>query len=326
MMQDDMEALIDISNGTDDDGWDRSFGFDSTGTSVLKRGEPTIADRRKTAFIGLGLGMLVGLVPAGVAFAVMFDAYPSGLWIAAIVPGVAAVIGSLIGIAILNAEVRDGFLKVDREVIEYWTRSGTVSIPLSRIFGAGPDRGFMGEILRVCVLADNARGFEFKTPSFSGYEAVSGPARKIGGSVETGNMLARKTIIHHVKERRKAGLPVAELPEYRFKSVQTHREFLVAGGTVVDATFECDGKNLVYENKEGRVRVPVTAVRETKIMEARSKYGRTAYKVTMKLDLSCGFEELKMDILRMPHAEEIDRYCRCLPTLFPPADLEGYWS
>jgi hypothetical protein len=129
-----------------------------------------------------------------------------------------------------------------------------------------------------------------------------------------------------MQDRSKKGLRMSELPEYRFTSVQTHREFLIAGDVVEDARFECNGKTLVYEKKGERWEIPVTSVRKTTIHEARSKHGRTAYKVFLKLDPSCGHEELKIDILRMGHSEEIDRYCRCLPTVFPKKELDGYWS
>ena len=98
----------------------------------------------------------------------------------------------------LKTESRQGYLKVDNETVEYWTRSGPVRIPLGIIFGAGPDKGTFREILRICVITDHKSGFGFKLPSFEGYRAESGPARRIVGTTETGNIVARKTIIYHI--------------------------------------------------------------------------------------------------------------------------------
>jgi hypothetical protein len=322
----DMDTLIDLNAGIEEERtWSDAPSMRSE-ASVLRMGETTPEMRRKSTWVGFGLGLLVGLIPAAVAVVTTMKMWPENIFFGALTLGVCSAVGILINQSLLGQEKRDGYLKVDWEALEYWTRGGIVTISMGDIFGAGPEKGFLKEILRVCVVADNKRGFEFKKPGFDGYVAESGAARKIGGSIETGNALVRKTIIYHMQDRRKKGLRVSELPEYRFKSVQAHREFLIAGDVVEDAKFDCDGKTLVYEKKSERWEIPVRSVRKTSVHEARSQYGRTAYRVTLELDPSSGYEELKMDILRMSNAEEIDRYCRCLPTVFPRKELDGYWS
>lgn len=326
MSEDKMEALIDLNAETGEDSEWSDFSDRQSEASVLRMGEVTSGMRRRATWVGFGFGLLVGFIPAGFVFVLTRNMFPDNIFIAALVTGICGAIGIMITQGLLQRRKNEGNLKVDWEALEYWTPRGIERISMGDIFGAGPDRAMFGEITRICVTADNKRGFEFRKPSFEGFVAEKGPARKIGGTIEKGNSLARKAIIHHIRDRRKKGLRVSELPPYRFESVQTHREYLVAGDVVEDARFECDGKTLVYEKKDERWEIPVTAVRKTKVQEARSQYGRTMYKVTLELDPSCGHEELKMDIIRMPHAEEIDRYCRCLPTVFPKKELDGYWS
>ena len=95
--------------------------------------------------------------------------------------------------------------------------------------------------------------------------------------------------------------------------------------TILDAVFECDGNILVYTKGTDRYEIPVTAIRKCEIKKVQSQYGVTQWEVNLFVDPAYG-DTLKMDIRSMPYAQEIDEYCRALPTIFPPQKMDGYWS
>ncbi len=314
--------------------YDSDRGAGSGEPSILKPGEITPEDRRHAALIGFIPGFLISLVVAGITLLVVLIQLDEKIgewtepiiWGGAILLGVGSLIGMLVRLSNLNLERSEGFLRVDNETVEYWTSRGIVTVPLSEVFGAGPEKGTFSEYLRICFLSGDERGFAFLKRNFKRYEAVSGPGAKLGYYDADGNTIARETIAHHVNMRRDAGLPVAELPPYRYEAIQAHKQKLLYGETVVDAIFECDGVTVNYQHKDNHHKFPVKAVEKIKRTEARSQYGRTAYYLTLTLDPSYGEEKLKIDLMHMPKPEEIDKYCHCLPTVLPVKETSGYWE
>ncbi|GAF97968.1 unnamed protein product [marine sediment metagenome] len=132
--------------------------------------------------------------------------------------------------------------------------------------------------------------------------------------------------MHHYNSRKNAGLPFANLPEFRFSAIASHKKKLLWGETIVDGNFSCDGETVHYVTPKQNYEFPVTAVRDVQIKELRSKHGRTKYEVILTLDPSYGPAELKINILQMSNNEEVDRYCRALPSVFTESKLDGYWS
>jgi hypothetical protein len=317
-MKYDNEELIDLDAPDNKPVMVVSSDPDSGETSVLEHLPPTSSERMKTALFGFFAGLVIALIPSIAVVIFLLNENAENIFPrVALIPAAGAVLGAAVWSLLFDYSCRKGLLRVDRNILQYSTWTGVNTVPLGTVFGAGSEGSVLGEVLRVCAVSDDNRGFVSMTPRFSRYGAISGPARRLGGNVEEGNEFVRKVIIYHIDERRKQGLPVAELPPFHFKSVQAHKKYLITGESLTDATFECDGKILVYENKDGRREIPVTAVRKTTVIEHRSQHGRTAYRVKLTLDPGTGHEELLMDILRMSYPEEIDRYCRCLPTLFP---------
>jgi hypothetical protein len=223
--------------------------------------------------------------------------------------------------SLLETEAREGFLRVDETTLEYWTRQGEVAIPTGDIFGAAPEGIGRKERLRICYLAALPCGFGCATPDFKHYEPVAGPAIALDPVEGNGNYLARETILLHLGRRRKAGLPVADMPPYRFTSAKSHRAHIFFGETVLDAFFKCDGRTIICMTGAETHRIPVTAVRDVAVDLVQSKYGPTKYNITLILDPSCGRDTIKLDLLGMSNPAEVDKYCRCLPTLLP-ADEE----
>jgi len=225
----------------------------------------------------------------------------------------------------LNVEKKNGFLKIDDDNVEYWTGKGPVRLDMSAIFGTGPMTGFLNRFTRFYYLSGDPRGFAYSDKSFKFYAPVSGPAYKTVPDDSDGDDLVREAMILHIKRRQGRELKTAELPRYAFDAVQTHKQMLIVGDVIVDAVFECDGKTIRYVKKEEEIKIPVRSVTDVKVVERRSKYGRTAYFVDLIVEPSVGLDKIRIDILGMPKPEEIDKYCRALPTLFPES-TSGYWD
>ncbi len=340
-MRDPNEELIDLNTGFEEDTaevrarpvrplLDQTSGERPTSgePSLLRHREPTENDRKNASVIGFlkGLG-ISGLISMPFALLMLFSDASTGWWYIVAWLAAGGIIGSRVEQSRLERESKDGFLRVDDSILDCRTRGAMISVPLNRVFGAGPVKGLFGtEFLRIYSLSKSNRGFDFSDRNLSRYEPYSGPAMVFNTFESSGNEIARQTIIRHINNRRKSGEPVAQLPPYNFQSVYAHKQNILFGDTIVEASFLCDGKTLRYTKGSETHEIPVHSVRDVQIKKVESKYGPTEWKVTLRMDPSIGQEDLMIDILRMSNPAEIDAYCRCLPALFPEPTKDGYWS
>jgi len=317
-----MEELINVNVGSID-------------SSIMKRREITDADRTGAALRGFftGLGIMIGIalvvaIILGIKGTILEVIESDAIkWAFPLLLGSGAALGVVINTARLRKKEREGYLKIDNEVVEYWTAKGIVKIPLENIFGAGKIKSGWGyDLLRIYYTDWSPRGFRYSDYGFRNYEAVAGPVMKVAYGSNNGHDIARNGIIHHYNLRKSKGLRVAELPDYRFQSVQVKKEHLIYGETVEVASFSCDGKTLVYTTQTDKYEILVKYVKDIRVKKLQSKYGVMEWKVTVFLKLASGFEEIVINIRDLPHAQEIDNYLRCLPTLFPFEEPDGYWS
>ena len=295
--------------------------------TVLKRMEIDDRDMRRA----IGLGSLIGLT-LGLAFflpILLFLTFEIDVPIEIALPlclGAGITAGIMIYLNKMKADVSAGYLRVDDDMIEFTKGRKVYSIPMHGVFGAGPVKNWLGHMdLRIYEISSNKRGFQYTARNFGRYNVVSGPGHKFAYSEIDGNAKAREVIMLHYNRRIHNGQPVAEMPPYNFDGVQTHREFLIAGETIVDAVFECDGKTLKYTKGTDNYEFPVTSIRSCDIQKVQSQYGVSRWDVYLYVDPAHG-DKLKIDIRTMPNAQEIDEYCRALPTLFPPQKIDGYWN
>jgi len=308
-------------------------GMESGETSVFRYREVThefkgeVATRGATwgFFTAIGVGLLVFLP---VYFAGVLEGnFPINVFRISVAGWIFT--GIMIGMAVtlknLELESNEGYLKISDNYVEYWTGRGAVKLLTSEIFGTGPVKLTFRRKTRFYFLSNVERGYGFKDKSFKHYVPASGPAKKVGIPDMDGDDMVRGAMIEHIKQRLRQKLRVAELPAYQFTAVQTHRKNLLYGDTVVDAIFECDGKTIFYKNKDEEYKIPVRSVKDVKVREMRSKHGRTAYYVDLYVEPSISLDKIIINILRMPKPEEIDKYCRTFPTLFPLAE-DGYWN
>jgi hypothetical protein len=311
-----MDELIDL---------DAPF---ATGPASLLRRQPASFEEKRNAILWGGfVGLLISLIPASILWTIFSlssenDTFGSGpgLGTAYTVAEIAIVAGTLIGAWFmfrrLANECRNGFLKVGIDRIQYWNRKGVVTHDLGLLFGAGPVGEPGGRRFRLCNLSGGIGGYDTAQWNFKRYEVVEGPMTGMVTEDSDGDVLARQVIQYYINKRRDAGMPVAGLPAYAFKSVMEHRRYLVLGPMVVDHTFSCDGKILSWAEGEEILTMSVAAVREVVINYVSGKYGPTKWVINLLPDPSSGNETLKLDILNMSNADQIQRYCLCLPTLF----------
>jgi len=234
-------------------------------------------------------------------------------------------LGALIGNVLQKKESKNGYLKISDNYVEYWTRKGNKTIMTSEIFGTGPVKGTIRRFTRFYYLSSEPRGFAFLNRSFKYYIPVSGPAMKLALNEGTGDDIVREAVILHINRRQKQQLRVAEFPPYAFTAIQSRKEHYIYGDTVIDAIFECDGKTIKYTKKDEVKNIPLTSIEDVKIVEVRSKHGRTAYYIDLTVSPSVSLDKIRINILRIPKPTEIDKYCRAIPTLFPEAQ-SGYWD
>ncbi len=334
-MDDDMGSLIDINARPETTNFFREpVRMDpDKATSLFKPREPTSEDR-KSAMIGYGvIGLLVGLGLSFLGFIgalIATDGEPGGLLmvmvnILLVVLVLCTTIGVVIAISFLNKETEEGYLKISDDEIEYWTRSGIVSILMQYIFGARQSKETLFYFTRLYFTSDNKRGFDFLKHKFKRYEAVSGPATKLKLVSIDGNENVRLVVMHHRKRREKAGLQVAEVPKFNFESIKTKKEQLIFGKTILDREFKCDGKILEYTNDDSDHRIAVEKITGVRVEKVQSQYGVSKFLIHLALEPGSGYENLSINALHMPYMDEIGYYCRAIATSFPDRD-DGYWD
>lgn len=334
-MDDDMGSLIDINARPETSNFFRESGQmdPDKATSLFKPHEPTPEEKR-SAMIGYGvIGLLVGLGLSFLGFIgvlIATDGEPAGVlgimfnfMLVAIV--MSTMIGAVIAISFLNRETEEGYLKISDDEIEYWTRSGIVSILMQYIFGARQSKETFFYFTRLYFTSDNKRGFEFLKHKFKRYEAVSGPATKLKLVSIDGNDNVRLAIMHHRRRREKAGLEVAEVPKFNFQSIKTKKEHLIFGNTVLEREFKCDGKILEYTNDDTDHKIPVEKITGVRVEKVQSQYGVSKFRIHLTLEPGSGYEKLSINALHMPYMDEIGYYCRAIATSFPDRD-DGYWD
>jgi hypothetical protein len=311
-----MEALINLDTKPRSDQ-----------ASLLLRQPASIWEKLVAILTGAGIGFGLAMVP--VVFLLSFlsqsedfggDAWIS--WMKNLLPLlvsvliVGLVIGALLVLRKLAIECRKGFLRVDTDQFQYWNRKNNVSGAMEKLFGAGPEGKGEGREFRLCYVSDGPGGYDTDDWNFGRYEVVEGPLTGMDAEESDGNTQARQVFLYYINKRRDAGMPVAELPPYAFESVKGHRDFLVIGPLVVDYTFKCDGKTITWTQGDRIFTVPVIAVREVTVDYRSGRGGPTRWIITLVSDPSYGNEVLYFDIRNMSYAEEVERYCRCLPALF----------
>ncbi len=337
-MRSDLDISVDLATPT------------SGAASILKQGEPVASERNRALLVGGRTGLLIGILAAVVVASLLLQLdYPAHMrrWAFPILIVAGTGVGSLVASVLYLMECKSGFLRVDDERIVYRRLRGTIKIPLEKVFGAAPEKRGDREFLRICFLKSNKRGFAGLKRNFKAYEAVSGPITRVDQDGKDGNQLAREAIMLHIKNRLNAELPVAELPEYRFISTIRRRERFPTLNMNVDASFMCDGRTLGYTidieyettgafdtalntpvptefSEPGKYEIPVTMVRHVDIIRGPGS-GAMTYQAWLTLDPASGHDKINLDLGHFTKGNEIERYCLCLPTLFPPYEDTEFW-
>ncbi len=325
----------------------------SGSASILKQGQPILSELKASVLTGLrkgfGFGILVTLLGIWL-LAINGYGFETRRMIIPYTMGAGIILGVLISWFYYLYECRYGFLRVDDENILYWNLFRIIKIPLQDVFGAGPEKRKVKEYLRLCFLAENARGFSNRLKNFKYYDAVSGPVTKLNTSGMDGNQLARMAIIEHIRRRLNRKQKVAEMPEYRFDQVAKKKYVFRINDINVITRFSCDGKVLLYDRESENVNVtkgPQTSGGETpdELLQnydyripVREIIGVEFFKSTtagigsavyISLDLrnpSDADTRFKLDVGIFKRPREIGRYCQCLPTLFPDYGDLTYWE
>ncbi len=320
--------------------------------SILKQGHAVQSERNYALLTGFRTGLIAGVLLAIIVAAVMNSEGYSDvarqqafLWI--IVAGV--VIGPVIRLMLYYNECRQGFLRIDDDNITWWTLTGLVQVPMEKVFGAGPERFKDTEVLRVCRLDGSRRGFESMVRNFSAYDPVSGPVMSIVEEGKNGCQLAREVIYHHIGRRIGRKMPVAECPPFVFEASINQKVSQLYQSFRVIAEFRCDGKTFHFSKMtetevigsvsaqvstkipgsmggDGVYEFPVRMIKTVDIIRGTTGGDSGAYTAWVKLDPSTGHEDVNLNLGYFSNAREIDRYIRCLPTLFPEYEDSGFWQ
>jgi len=358
-----MDKLIDLNKGEEKDraydyqseygaGYDDDPGRDhepesytdswDDKPSVLDRPDPKPNEITRAGFGGLFWGFLISLAPGFVTFIVFVittefesdDSLRNFISVLALILASGMSIGYIIGVANLNREAREGFVRIDMNNLEFWLRGKTYKIPLQYVFGAAPEKTTFRWATRVCYLSKADRGFSMLVPCFKDYIAIEGPALKLGSSNELhprewpddGNLLFRQTVRKHLARRISRDLPVSKCPEFKFNAVQKEIKLFGKGSDEPASYFRCDGETIEYKTKDQLYKIPVKYIKRVKMTKVQSRYGLTAYYVNVYLDQMSGYEKVKVDILKLKKREEVDRYLHTLPTLFHDLEKDSYWG
>jgi hypothetical protein len=295
--------------------------------SIMRHRALSDEDLNTAAISGLLIGLIIGVIFCIAIFffsfgAIAEDRWSVGkfMWFAIFIMAICLFVGAIKGRAGLVLEFREGFVKVNEENFQYWSKTGEEIIRLEKIFGAAPETDGSKEHIRICCLVNHPEfpsGFTYLIPDFKRYEPISGPAMEFASSNDNGNAIARKIILYHINKRKEHMWPVAEVPPYRFESVRSHHKNVLWGENVIDESFSCDGKLISISKGNEIINIPVTAIKSVLAEKESSQNSSEKYDLTLILDSSCGCPMIKLNLLNMSFAEEVERYCRCMATVFP---------
>jgi hypothetical protein len=327
-----LNSLIDL-NARPEDGKNVEFQpLPDSETSTLKPREATPAEIQSLGLIygliGFGLS-LVMLLFAIIAIVNLGDELPdhvTSLIITMCIILTVVNVGVAVRVAIskLSTETESGRLLINKDSITYWTVNGDVTVPMSQVFGAGPDIGSIFPSLRIYYLSDATRGFAYVKRNFKRYQLTEGPAMRSIVVTDDGNEIVRKTIIYHRRKRKKAGLEYAKVPSFKFRSGQKSLQAAIFGDNP-PVEFNCDGVTLFYTSKDENYKIPVEMIESAKVVKVQTQYGITKWDIVLKTNLASGFENVTVNALRLQHSEEVELYCRAIATSFPEKD-DGYWD
>jgi hypothetical protein len=146
-------------------------------------------------------------------------------------------------------------------------------------------------------------------------------------------------------------LPVAEMPPFKFSSTWGEGDLLLSSAIRRGASFACDGRILRYRQKleadvagglysslapqpppvvreNADFRVPVTHVKSVSVLKGPGTVWDSASQIWIHLDPPEGkHDRIQFDLGYFTNGDEIEKYCQCLPTLFPeigePESREG---
>jgi hypothetical protein len=275
--------------------------------------------------VSIGLYLLAALitliVEEEISDSTLWIMISVGIFLTVINVGVAV----LLGLSRLSTETQNGQLRVSNDSITYWTTNGYVTIPTWNVFGAGTDKGTLFTNLRIYHLAEIPRGFAFVKHDFKRYQVTGGPAMRSIVVTDDGNEIVRKTIMYHRRKRKKAGLEIAKVPSYQFRSSQKLLKSLIFGRANPAVEFSCDGVTLLYAEKGEEYKIQVEMIESAKVVKVQTQHGVTQWDVNLKTNLASGYEKVKVNALQLQHSEEVEQYCRAVATSFPEKD-DGYWD
>jgi hypothetical protein len=318
--------------------------YDSVQGSLMRKNFATPSEQIRVGQKGILAGVAIGAV-LGLAYCMhYYSSLPefddATTYIKNITMAFWVVGGALAGLAIcfigFSIEHRKAFLFVDDYKIMFRKKRKIATLPLDKVFGAAIERDAEGlDVLRIWTLADTPLGFDSLMVNFDNFEAVSGYAANAEVSCFTGNELALRVIIHHVSERRRANLHVADLPPFPFQ-IEKRMDGILDLATGIDVSFACDGKIITYIENDEKYTIPVRDVRKViPILDLvggvawTSEYGSPGYKgaiIRLELDPSNEAGPVSINVNDIPQSHQIEKYLMAMPGLIPKSEDESYWK
>ncbi|MFH1676128.1 MAG: hypothetical protein ABIC40_03800 [bacterium] len=301
---------------------------------VFKRSEITNTDYKAAAMpaliAGLVAAFLTGLSLSLLGPQVFFnesDFYPSIITSTAGILIIVTFLVWAIIVLIIRYECKNGFLKIGGNAVVLRNKGKIIAIPLKDILGAESGVEFLSRWLKIYYRAYTPSGFTYVSGNFDRYKEENGYIDKGYVDPPDGNSL----IIDALKERidilKKSGVPTASPPPFNFMAVKSHLRYQLFGDSIKDGEFICDGKTATYLKGIAKIEFPVDKIRKTSIVKQQSQYGVTAWNATLKFDPSYGRDDLKIDILGMSNAQQVENYLKMLPAVFRTGETEsGYWN
>lgn len=332
-----MDSLIDLNTRTVTPHREEipETGIEDTATSILKPRDPTPEEKRSIGINYGVIGLIVGLCLSVLAVIITLIAeeeisgnvLPVLIHVCLVLIVLSVAVAWVIGQSLMQNETENGYMRISSEALTFWTRNGEVMLPMRKVFGAGPTKETFFTFLRIYYLEENKRGFAFAKHNFKRYVPSEGPVRRIKHTSSDGYDIVRKTIMYHRRQRKKAGLDYANVPPFMFKAEKISKEQILFGKEYVAALFQCDGEKVIYVivDKHLDYRIKVEMIESVKVDKVQSQYGVSKWVVNLKTNPASGYEIVPINVLQLPHSEEIEQYCRAIATAFPTQD-SSYWD